>query len=155
HRFARGIDDPAIHKQWRAGVGERTMLPPFPVRGWLPRQNGPSSAEAVSVAPALPLLCREPDHIREQDGFIVRVMTRLPDAVEEVDDSCILRRGNSAWTYSHPKIQNSKHACERVAGVEQKTATTRFQKFAHHHNQVVDLQAWPRRVQGQASRHAL
>src|SRR4029077_4705234 len=41
------------------GVSERTIEPPFSVRGEFIRQNGPRSAEAVSVAPLWPLLSRQ------------------------------------------------------------------------------------------------
>src|SRR6478672_13048741 len=40
------------------GVGERTIEPPFSVRGESSRQNGPSRLAVVSVAPFLPLLSR-------------------------------------------------------------------------------------------------
>src|SRR3954454_3657747 len=40
------------------GVGERTIEPPFSVRGESSRQNGPSRFAVVSVAPFLPLLRR-------------------------------------------------------------------------------------------------
>ncbi len=40
------------------GVGERTIEPPFSVRGESSRQNGPSRLAVVSVWPLLPLLSR-------------------------------------------------------------------------------------------------
>ena len=40
------------------GVGERTIDPPFSVRGESSRQNGPSRFAVVSVWPLLPLLSR-------------------------------------------------------------------------------------------------
>src|SRR4029079_12762136 len=60
---------PARDWPWRAwaraltnssgpGVGERTIEPPFSVRGESSRQNGPSRLAVVSVAPFLPLLSR-------------------------------------------------------------------------------------------------
>ena len=41
------------------GVGERTIEPPFSVRGEFMRQNGPSRLAVVSVWPLLPLLSRQ------------------------------------------------------------------------------------------------
>ena len=41
------------------GVGERTIEPPFSVRGESRRQNGPSRFAVVSVWPLLPLLSRQ------------------------------------------------------------------------------------------------
>src|SRR5262245_43164828 len=41
------------------GVGERTIEPPFSVRGEFMRQNGPSKLAVVSVCPLLPLLRRQ------------------------------------------------------------------------------------------------
>src|SRR5476651_49907 len=41
------------------GVGERTIEPPFSVRGEFIRQNGPSRLALVSVCPLLPLLSRQ------------------------------------------------------------------------------------------------
>ena len=41
------------------GVGERTIEPPFSVRGEFMRQNGPSRLAVVSVCPLLPLLSRQ------------------------------------------------------------------------------------------------
>src|SRR5665213_509438 len=41
------------------GVGERTIVPPFSVRGEFSRQNGPSRLAVVSVWPLLPLLSKQ------------------------------------------------------------------------------------------------
>src|SRR4029079_17540840 len=60
---------PARDWPWRAwaraltntsvpGVVERTIEPPFSVRGESSRQNGPSRLAVVSVAPLLPLVSR-------------------------------------------------------------------------------------------------
>ena len=54
------------------------------------RQNGPSRAAAVSVAPFCAVVQqadegREADGVGEQDAFVVGVVGRLPDAVQEVD----------------------------------------------------------------------
>jgi hypothetical protein len=41
------------------GVSERRIEPPFSTRGECMRQNGPSSAAAVSVGPPAPLFIRQ------------------------------------------------------------------------------------------------
>src|SRR6185295_19171981 len=48
-----------LTKRAGPGVGERTIDPPFSVRGEFMRQNGPSRLAVVSVCPLLPLLRRQ------------------------------------------------------------------------------------------------
>ena len=66
------------------GVGERTIEPPFSVRGEFMRQNGPSRLAVVSVWPLLPLLSRQisvekPSEPDISTDFVVRVVGLLPE----------------------------------------------------------------------------
>ncbi len=88
-RRAARVGDTAACKKLRSWRGDRTIDPPFSVRGDFMRQKGPSNAEAVSVAPLLPLLRRQtrvdsPIASENKHRLVMGIVSCLADAIDEI-----------------------------------------------------------------------